>query len=175
MNISAASLKAAAVLSPSRGRINRDDPSVRGLVNEFQDLTTREREALAQELGELASILRMGSLFQPRLFGTPFRIRVSSNADAHEVVQALFKMGCGMFNGRYPLVQEVQIGPGKVIGVAVSVNGGIGFWMEGEDENFDASTLLWNVGAQEVIQAQDLAALLARVPELASQACTALS
>jgi hypothetical protein len=77
-------------------------------VEAFRSLSQQERDKLGQALSSLASVLFTEWKFQPVLLSEPIKIPVASFNEGIAVQEALFKLGCGFHNGRYPLTKEVS-------------------------------------------------------------------
>lgn len=85
--------------------IQNDEATV---VEVFRNTTQREREHIGAALSALASMLGAEWKFQPVLLQEPIKIPVASFEEAVAVQKALFRLGCGFHNGRYPLTMEVS-------------------------------------------------------------------
>lgn len=160
MNITQETLEAAQ--AGCAGKVDRDAPAILAVVRAFRCASTDDRSRLAQQLGALKRLLEMESLFQQQLFPVAIKVRVQSDEAAQQVTEALFGMGCGLFNGTYPLVKDSDIGGGPFIGVHATRAGALGFWLAGNEESFSASDAV-EVAEQDVLQAASLDGLLERM------------
>jgi hypothetical protein len=125
---------------PSISGEHRNNAEFRQLVATLGKLSEQERQELSDALGKIKGLLQQPTVFQPVLFDEPLKIAVSGIQEAREVQQALFAVGCGFFNGKYPLVREVEVGHGWLTGMHVSRTGAIGLSFGDRSGWFDQSS-----------------------------------